>query len=355
MNEILEKLKNLESNCCVTVILKTHRTLPDNEKDPIVLKNLIRDAESRLLAEYDKTIANKIIEKLKTLSASIDHRLNLESLILFVNEDFAEFTRLPVTVENRVVIDKTFATRDLLRALHRKCAYYILLLSRDEAKLIEALNDKVVREIKDGFPINSDDLNPVNRAETSIGSRMANLTGEFFNRVDKQLGDVYRKNPLPVIICTEESNYPEFLKIADNKGIIIGKVDGNRMNEKPHHVVEAVWPTMKEINSAINAQRLSELNQAVSDNKYLTDYNEIWEAIHSGKGKTLFVKQGFFQPAILENNHITVVHNGNTEQANVDDIIDEMIEKNMDFNGDTVFIKGDGLEKFQGLALVTRY
>ena len=39
----------------------------------------------------------------------------------------------------------------------------------------------------------------------------------------------------------------------------------------------------------------------------------------------------------------------------IDDIIDEMVEINADFGGDTVFISDGGLEKFKGLALTTRY
>ncbi len=41
MNHILKKIKDLSSGCCVTILLNTHNTFPDNEKDPIVLKNLI--------------------------------------------------------------------------------------------------------------------------------------------------------------------------------------------------------------------------------------------------------------------------------------------------------------------------
>ncbi|MEO6948322.1 MAG: hypothetical protein ABI123_01725 [Ginsengibacter sp.] len=354
MNAILEKLKNLQSDCCVTIILKTHRTLPDNEKDPIVLKNLVKEAETRLLKYYDKSVVSKVINKINALTANINHRLNLESLVLFVNEDLAEYTRLPIDVDNRVVIDKTFATRDLMRAIKREVGYYILLLSRDEARLIEALSDKVVGEI-DGFPMNHYDLNPVNRAETSIASRMGNLAGEFFNRVDKQLNEIYKKNPLPVIICTDGSNYPDYLNVADNKAIIEGKVDGNRMLEKPHQVIEAAWPVMKEVQATKNAERLSELKAAVNNNKFLTDYNEIWEAVNNGRGKTLFVKQGFFQPALLDNNKIKLVSTSDIGKANVDDIIDEMIEKILQSNGDAVFINGDGLDKFQGLALTTRY
>lgn len=355
MNTTLEKLKNITSDCCVTIILQTHRTTPDNEKDSIVLKNLVKEAESRLRADFEKSFVNDMIARINKLTEGINHRHNKESLILFINENTAEYIRLPITVENRVVVDKTFATRDLVRALHRETSYYILVLSRDKARLIEAFNDKVVDEIEDGFPIVNPDLNPVQRAEAAIGSRQTNLAREFFNRVDKQLNKVQKKNPLPVIICTDESNYPDYLNMADKKETIAGKVDGNRMNEKAHHIVEAAWPVMKKLNAEKNKQRLGELKAAVNSRNFVVDFNEIWQSIKEGKGKTLFVKQGYFQPARLENDHIELVSSENAESANVDDIIDEMIEKNLQFNGDAVFINGDELEKFNGLVLVTRY
>lgn len=352
MNTTLKKLKDLTSDCCVTIILQTHRTLPENEKDPIVLKNLIKEAEDRLLAAYERSLVTRIMDKINKLAEDINHRHNLESLIIFANEDIAEYTRLPVRVENRVVIDKTFATRDLVRTLHRETSYYILVLSRDKARLIEAFNDKVVAEVDTGFPMVNTDLKPVQRAEAAIGNRPTNLLLEFFNQVDKQLNEVHKENPLPVMICTEESNYPEYLKTADRKEIIAGKLNGNRMQEKAHHIVDAAWPVVQKLSLEKNNQRLAELHAAVSSMNFLTDFNEIWQAVNNGRGKTLFVKKGYFQPARLENNKIELV---TAESANVDDIIDEMIEKNLALGGDTVFVNDNELEKFQGLVLVTRY
>ncbi|HEY5370113.1 MAG TPA: hypothetical protein VIJ75_14115 [Hanamia sp.] len=351
----LEKFKNIASDCCVTIILQTHRTTPDNEKDSILLKNLIKEVESRLRPDFEKSFVNDMMARIDKLADGINHRHNKESLILFINETTAEYVRLPIAVGNRVVIDKTFATRDLVRALHREISYYILVLDRDKARLIEALNDKVVEEIEDGFPMVNPDLNPVQRSEAAIGSRQSNLAREFFNRVDKQLNKVQKKNLLPVIISTEESNYPEYLKIADRKEMFAGKLYGNKMNEKAHHIVESVWPVMEKLTLEKNNQRLAELKTAVNSRNFLIDFNEIWQAIKDGRGKTLFVKQGYFQPARLENNHIELVSSANAEPANVDDIIDEMLEKNLRFGGDAVFIPGDELKEFKGLVLVTRF
>ena len=355
MNTILEKLKDVSADCCVTIILQTHRTFPDSDKDSIVLKNLIKEAETRLHAEYPKQVSTKIIGEINDLAEDINHRHNLESLVIFANENLVKLVRLPIHVENRVVIDKTFATRDLVRALHQQVGYYVLVLSRDKARLIEAFDDKVVEEITEGFPVVNLDLKPSQRAEASIANRLTNLNLEFFNRVDKQLVEVLKANPMSVTLCTEESNYAEYLKIADRKDKIVGHLNGNRMQEAAHHIIDAAWPLVKQYNDEKNRERLSELHKAVNTQKFFTDFNEIWKAVNDGRGKTLFVKQGYFQPARLKGDEIELVSPDNYTQANVDDIIDEMIERNLRSGGDTVFVHNGDLEKFQGLALVTRY
>jgi hypothetical protein len=162
--------------------------------------------------------------------------------------------------------------------------------------------------------------------------------------------------PIKNIVHIESSsNYAEYLKIAGRKEKIVGHLNGNRMQEAAHHIIDAAWPIVKQLNEKKNQERLSELHQAVNTHNFFTDYNEIWRAVNDGRGKTLFVKQGYFQPARLKGDEIELVSPKNSSNANVDDIIDEMIERNLRSGGDTVFLQNGELEKFQGLALVTRY
>src|SRR3712207_9100830 len=56
---------------------------------------------------------------------------------VFVNSAMQEVVRLPIPVTDRVVIDPTFATRDLLRGLHRTPRHVVLLVAEREARLFE--------------------------------------------------------------------------------------------------------------------------------------------------------------------------------------------------------------------------
>lgn len=356
MNMILNRLKGINAKGCITIILSTHRSKPGYLKDPVNLRNLIKEAETRLLSDYEEKFARPLIEKMNSLAEKIDHSQNLDSLILFVNEELAEYVRLPVEVENRVVIDDTFATRALVRALHQEKSYYILLLSRDKARLIEATNDMVTNESGGAWPMESQGTSLINRGRPLIVKELGYLAEEFFNKVDKQLNTELLKNRLPVLICTEERNYHLFLKVADKNLEIIGNLNKNRLDEPAHIVAKDAWPVVQNSVLGKNKERITELYYAFNSGKFLSDYNDIWRAIHEGRGKTLFVQKGFFQPARLVENRIEIVpaHEAGLKDV-VDDIIDEMIEFNISFGGDVVFLSADDLKEFKGLALVTRY
>ncbi|MFL0351997.1 hypothetical protein ACI5KZ_00340 [Xanthomarina sp. GH4-25] len=51
MNTTLKKIKNISSENCITIIMTSHRTKPDYLKDELTLKNLIKEAENRLLED----------------------------------------------------------------------------------------------------------------------------------------------------------------------------------------------------------------------------------------------------------------------------------------------------------------
>lgn len=355
MNNILKEIKDLRGKICVSIILNTHNTHPDNEKDAILLSNLQKEANERLSKEADKKLANKIIEQLDELVKKIDHRYNTESLVLFVNEDIAKYTRLSIAVNDRVIIDESFATRDLIRSQHTQQAYYTLVLGQDRARLIEAANGRVIEELGRPFPIFNYSLFTTNATAGSNATRVGNYQKEFFSRVDKAVWAIWRENPLPIVISADEKSAAYFKTVSEHNDIIIG-THNDSFGKSAQHIVDANWYIVEEYAHKNNEKRLLELKEALNTGKFLVDINDIWIAIEQGKGQTLFVQNGYYQPAKIIDDKISLVDIEKASKPGViDDIIDEMVEINAAFGGDTVFISDGGLEKFKGLALTTRY
>lgn len=94
----------------------------------------------------------------------------------------------------------------------------------------------------------------------------------------------------------------------------------------------------------------------MNSGKFYSDVNDIWRAIHRVQVKTLFFEKGLFQPAIVENDTVSFVsEEERTHNEIIDDIYDEMIEFNLDFGGDVVFLPKGELDKFNDFGAILRY
>lgn len=357
MKALLNELKNVVSHNCITVLLNTHRTKPDSEKDALTLKNLLKEAEERLFELNDKRAAAALVGSLKSLAEEIDHSHNLESLVLFVSESVAKYVRLPIEVKERVVIGDSFATRDLVRALHSEAPYYILVLSQHKARLLQAFNDRLVTEITGEFPMENAVSAGSGRGEQSNATRQHNLLAEFFNRVDKELNAQHLQNRFPVLICSDESNRFEYMKVADRTQIFYpDHLNGNHTEEKGQAIVTAAWPLVRQRIQTINSERKQELRTAVGQQRFLSDTNEIWQAIQEGRVQTLFIEVGKFQAAVIENGVIDYIDGpADAHTSIIDDIYDELIEANAEHGGDVVFLDNGELTDFNGFGAITRY
>lgn len=357
MNSTLKKIKNIVSENCITIIMTTHRTGPDYLKDEVMLKNHIKEVEARISANTDNQNSTKLMAKLNQLATEVDHSHNLDSLMLFVNEDIAEYTRLPIKVKDRVVIDDNFATRDLIRAMHIETSYYVLVLSQEKARLIEAMNGETIKEFGDTFPLETKLSHAKHSGDHPSASHQTNLIAEFFNRVDKEVNKFRNSNPLPLLIGSVKENYHQYLNVADDKrGIFDTYLNSHRIEDNAATIVSEAWKIVKTYTIKKNNERKAELEKAVGANKFLSDINEIWRAISAGRVKTLFIEQGLFQPAVLKNNDIVLVPEEQKSATDIiDDIYDEMIEANMAFGGDVVFLPKGELKEFNGFGAVTRY
>src|SRR5215471_179403 len=130
----LHELQDIHTYPCLTITLPTHRTSPDNKQDPIRVKNLVSEGANRLLREFSKRDVAPLLERLDDLVASINYEYTLDGLMLAVNRDMAREYVLPFTLDERVVVDETFFTRDLVHALNRARRYWVMALSEQSTR-----------------------------------------------------------------------------------------------------------------------------------------------------------------------------------------------------------------------------
>ncbi len=352
---LIRKIQGYNQYPSVSIFLPTSRTVPDNNKDKLALKKLCRDAEKRLLNEFDKRQMNGLIKKLKKNVESVDVRHNLDGLAVFVNNDFEKIVRLPFPVRERIVIDHNFATRDLIRAMNRSIKYYTLSLSSDFVRLFQGYRDTLIEITEKGFPF----ANPYPRGsnlELSTSFKEARLK-EFFNQVDKSFQNIYNSNPMPLVLTGVEKNIASYREVADNKSIILTSIEGNHDHTTIHELEKKVWPVVREKMAEKRKQIMERVSRAISARKFASGLNEVWQLVKEERGELLLVEEDFYQPVKFTNNGKSLICVDNCEDQKdiVEDIVDEISEKIISSGGRVVFMENGSLDSYDRIGLILKY
>ena len=347
----------IETKIAVTITVDTHnRSNPKNNQDRIVLKNEINYAKKRLLSEYDKREVCPIIEKIEK---DIDHTHNTEGLVIFASDDFSDLVRLPFKPGNNVEIDEKFATRSLIRATSQAEHYYVLCLSLTEIRLVEAYNDVLIGEVKDGFfPFVNNEYYTTDRLKNSFSDTHEKYLKEFFKVADKKFHEHYKLHPLPVVLAGTEKNLAYFIEETSDKANIIGQVRGNFDDHDGvslHELVKLTDEVVKAHQIEEYVSGLDEMEAAEGVHRLVTSLLHVYPAVTEGRVKKLFVEKDYFQSAkILENGELELRDEPYGEDI-IDDIINELIHTVLQFGGDVVFLPAHYIGRDTKIAAILRW
>jgi len=272
--EKLEKLATETNYPCVTISMNTNRTYPANQKDTIVLKTLLEEAKGRVIKEFGKRPVIELIGKINHLIAEINVNDNLDSLHIFLSNSTKEIVRSTwPTVRNMVHVSESFAVKPLVKLFNRTEEYLILILTQSNVKLLKAVNDGVVCEIKnDDFPFvnNADEL--ADTEAMNDAKQHENQTSEFFNRVDKALVKVNSTSEMKCVVISTSDNYNRLMKVSDKPAAYLGWTNMNPASTTANHSVAGdAWLIVKARQVKAQAEAIKEVQDAVGQGNVITE------------------------------------------------------------------------------------
>ncbi|MDO4897147.1 MAG: hypothetical protein Q3971_07275 [Moraxella sp.] len=371
LKSTLKSLRDVTADPAVSVLVKTHRTHPANEQDPIALKNALSELAQRVSHEYNKRLSDTIIGHIQNAISNHDHQHNLDTLAVFATPDEARVLTLPIDVTPRVVVAKQFATRELVRELSHSVHYYAVVVTRTHARLIEATGDRVVKEFTHNsseqaqpdfqnqpFPIENNTLYTTSGAERSGASNEDNYLKEFLNRVDKSVQELIGKTgeKIPLFVIGDARNVSFYKDVCDRPELIVGSADNVTDLEtgSPEHLIKGLQPAVKAYHELRQTQAKGKIDIAKSQNKLAEDVQNIYRLAHQGVGETLFVRIGYLQPAVVDEASQTLTLADDPSADGVtDDVVSDIIQAVSSHGGDVVFLPKELMET--DIALITRY
>lgn len=357
LKEQLKKLASEKSSPCVTISLNTHRTHPDNAKDEIKLKNLLKEAEDRVITEFGKRQVASLLEKIQNVAAEIDINYNLDSLHIFLSNETEEIVKSAWSTSNEGVhISDSFALRPIIKSYNRSENYLLMVLSQSGVQLYEALNDEIVQEIRnEDFPFSENRHYNTHSDKGSDSKHLDDLVREFLNKVDKAVVKVHNETELNcVVICTED-NYSRLQQVADKPSVYLGysAIDYNK--KETHHVVQQSWDLIKSQQKERRSKAIQEIKEAVAQGTVLTDLQEIFQASIDGRGDLLMVHQDFFQSVIMTSERTFELIDDRNKEGAIDDITSNIAWEVVSKKGTVLFTTQDEIKELGNIVLKTRY
>jgi hypothetical protein len=354
---LLQQIRQYPS---LTITMPTHRSAPQNRQDPVRLKNLAGEATNRLLSEFGKREVETVLGRLDRLVAQVDFRTTTDGLALFVNRDFARAVYLPFTAKERVVVDETFATRDLVYGLNHSSRYWLLVLSEKPTRLYEGANDTLIEIEDEGFPMTHTGRGGATSLPGGKGvSRSAvrdDSHRQFFRQVDAALKPFLVDDPLPLIVAGVDRHLAFFNEVSAHTGTIAGTITGSHDKTSPHQLSQLAWPLVEQHLAERRQTALARLEKAMNDRKFASTVGEVWRLALEGRGDTLLVEEDYHYPARVDETgmHITAADDPTAPDV-IDDAVDEIIEAVLDKQGEVIFLPNGALTQHQRITLILRY
>jgi hypothetical protein len=355
----LKRLQGQQDYPSLSLLAPTHRTAPASQKDRVVVKNLATEGLKRLEGEFKKREVSALVQNLNKLIDRVDWEHAIEGLALFASRDVATSVSLPFRPKARVVIDETFATRDLVYSLNRAPRYRVLVLTEKPTRLFDATTNVLTEYTDKPFPMVHKGPGGASKLPGGPGVNRSAVRDEahrqFFRKVDEALAAVQKEDHVPVVVVGVDRYLAFYQEVTKDPDAIVGVVAGSYDNPNPAALGKLVWPVFKSGSALKRTRALARLNEAVSLNRHASGIDQVWRAAFEKRCQTLLVETGFEYPADLAPQGDTLLPYTGRGPAALDDAVDEVIERVIADGGEVFFFDPGVLDLHQRIAAVLRY
>jgi DNA-binding cell septation regulator SpoVG len=138
-NQLMQELRTVGGAPCLSLYMPTHRSHPENLRDPIHYKNLLKQLEESLLKQYSPAEAKSHLEPFEALSTDAglwNH--TLDGLAVLSAPGFFKVIGLQLPVKDLAVVADSLHTKPLRKYLQSVDRFQVLGISLHDMQLLKA-------------------------------------------------------------------------------------------------------------------------------------------------------------------------------------------------------------------------
>lgn len=270
---------------CVSIYMPTHKLGTQTQQDPIRFKNLIKEAEDKLIeGGMRPQDARDMLARAQEIDDYQFWQHQSDGLAIFVADNFFSYYQVPLNFDELVVVTDRFHLKPLLQLLTNDGRFYLLALSQNQIRLFQGTRYSVseidLRDIPQSIAeaLRYDDPEKQLQFHTGTsqgGDRAAIFHGQgageddqkenilrYFRKVDAGIQELLKNQQCPLVLAGVEYLFPIYKEANNYPHLIDEGVTGNPDISKPEKLHAQAWEVVQpyfETNQKELVERYQEL------------------------------------------------------------------------------------------------
>jgi hypothetical protein len=372
----LNLLMAVHKGPCVSVFMPMHRSGPETQQDPIRLRNLIREAEERLVTRgIPAPEARELLESAqKLLQGDFFHQHQSDGLAMFLSPEVFRTYMLPFVFKEWVTVTDRFHIRPLLPLLSGDGRYYILALSQNKIRLFQgthySVNEVSLADVPKNLAetLRDDDSwkelqmhSGISRGEGKLssvthGSEVDSKENikRYFRRIDKGLHELVRDERVPLVLAGVDYLHPIYKEVNSYPHLMDEGIAGNPERVSAGELHKLTWTIVKPYFQKAQQEAVNRYKEFAGSRRASNRIKKIIPAAYHGRIELLFAipdlqQWGTFDPGT------DGIHLHKKEKTGDEDLLEFAAIQTL-LNGGTVYMVGaEKMPESDPFAAVFRY
>jgi hypothetical protein len=314
----LKTLMSPHAGLHVSMYMPTYRAGVETQQNPIRFKNLLREAEKRLLASAQPPDdVQALLEPLQPLTedyAFWQHQS--DGLAVLRRADTLRLYRLPMTFEELIVVGDQFHLKPLMPYFTGDGRFYVLAISQNDVRMVQCTRYHMSEMELPNVPkslaeaLRFDD--PEQQLQFHTGTqprqgdqRAAIYHGQggakesskddllaYFRQIDQGLHELLRDEQAPLVLAGVDYLHPIYQQANTYRYLTEEGITGNVEHLSMEDLQSMAWPLVEPIFLQAQADARATYERCAAMHQASADIATIVPAAHFGRVDTLFVTVG---------------------------------------------------------------
>jgi hypothetical protein len=376
--DLLKQMMEEDHKGLVSIYMPTWRYGSEAAQSRIQLKNILKEAEEKLISMgYG---VREATELLKPCTLLLDDALFWQkqdkTLALFISESSFKHFRLPITSEETLSVSNKYYLRPLIKYLSSDTRFNVLALSQSEIKLykagaydIERVDVPEIDELVENYIPANELRQEATSPKGAAGGATSFLHGynemsqtekneisKHLRTIDKEVSRVLKDSGAPLLVYSVDYIYPMYKEVNTYPHLMEESIKGSPVGASLRDIHDkAMEIVVPKVESTLERE-IEKFNTLKGTDSKLSscDAAEITKMALHGRVERLFVADGVQQWGFLDNDTGEIIVDNREGEKHMD-ILDRALIAAMENGGKVYVLDKERMPVLKPAAAILRY